>query len=1837
MIFLAGSVSADGYMVEFEGDSVTESSIASSEARSQVREVQADFRDYIEREDLSVSIRNSYTDVFNGMSIEVNRSPVIERISQLDYVEDVRLERNYSAKLDMSVPKIGAPETWKRQVSGVNLTGEDVNIAILDTGVAYNHSALGSCTTREFKDGECQKVRTGYDFHNSDPDPMDNGGHGTHVSGTSAGNGSLKGVAPDASIDAYKVLGVEYGSTGDIVAGIEAAYKNGSDIISMSLGGGGNPDDDLSVASDNAAEAGVLVVAAAGNNEAYETIGSPGTSLQALTVGAVDLNDDIASFSSRGPVFYNSTIFTKPEIVAPGTAICAPYISDSSFCESGNYASLQGTSMATPHVSGAAAILRQKYPVKTEDEIKSLLTLSADPTGHDVFTTGAGRLNVSRAVQMGFHANRSVLNLRNVTGTESVRKIEFTNMEDSSRTLMLNGTGAEQYEGDENASVFEDMKIELSPGESRTLELVFDVSSVSGYFSGRINITDDTSGYMIPYSFGKYNAHRFTAINHSDIVGGTQAEVNFSIRKVEYNTTVRLYSEDGGRSTVWENSSNTSGSFDASLIPGQNRLNLSVQRTGYPSTAINRSFEIISDNESPDMNVSFAPEILNSSSDPVKFDINVSDNYGVERFNFFGNSSGNWELEKTDRFYGSQENCSDIWGDCSKPPEEEQNTFGQCSPGSSNFESVNSLQARATGGVGDPVMVNTTRGEYGTYYQLAVNRSTGWEVIAEGKSDKMENVSFTPEKEGVYTVRASVSFDSIEGYCANSSAYYDNDDIRISVYNNTNYSQEIQPFGDGMTWFRVQSEDKVSNRANYTDHLKVNKAPRLSTELNRTIYENNDTLFMNYTSQDPESDDYSVYLNYSGPGSNLSKQISGGNTSFQIGKGFGQGNLSIKAQDYRGAFNYSNSTIYLSENVSPVLGLDEPASQVHLRNTSFEPSYSASDNYRLSNYSLYTNQSGEWKKNITGGDELDWSNQSYNGALKYGIRASDFFGNSMMVNGTLRVRELQTERNLTLSSARHEIIDPYSVMINRSGWNYTPLLDVNREKLELVGQESFEGDSSFNNKSFSRTNLSVDGNYSVKGTGDSPFIELNFSSNTSTLLSYEYRSDQSGTVSVEGGNGNYLFRTGDYWRTDSLVVEPGKKTVRWQAGSDAEFYLDNVSLSSFNRKKTFDFTPQRIGNYSFTYTNRRTGETVNRTYYANATDASGNLMPAVIPEKSVRNLTFSTDLTGASNFSVDAETGEVNGIWTEKIQRTDYGSGEPFNATVATIKVENLSQGRRDVEVNMTAVNEVNYTVTRQLEVTPYINMTTYVEDSRGEKASANLSYGSDIDPLVEFTVDGNDTRKLSNLSQFQGYQVAFQVNNTEEYFALVTERFSNITENQTFIYDSFRDVSDGDYRFDLVAYADYSETSKIQEFVYGDRTGTLINQTAYRCLRFNTDSRSCEDSWSEVELYDEGYINGSIAEAEALAYGEKQEQPPDDGGDDSGSDSGSDSGGSDSDGSDSGGSGGGGFTPRPDPDPEMEVNRNSSGVKVTAMDVEGSREVEIDTSGVTKINFTGEAEDAEVTVSSTQEPEIQNKEVHSAVEINTSEDLGATIGFTVSRDWFDDRNVAPENTSLHRYDGEWQELETRIKENRTAEVEFRADTPGFSRFAVAADSESGCETGSFPAVQDGSCTVYTNRCELPDEAREVESCSIWEDRNEAEDLVEQVESEVESSEAQQKIGEAIEALERDEYDIAVQKATEARNIEQQRQSGSIIAPIIALLVVGGLIGGGLLGYRIYTRKQTIRKLEELSELVRLEIQKGGVDDSRKVLKVLQRAEKDVENGDYDSASERLNEITRHL
>ncbi|PIP46562.1 MAG: hypothetical protein COX15_00315 [Candidatus Colwellbacteria bacterium CG23_combo_of_CG06-09_8_20_14_all_42_19] len=266
-------------------------------------------------------------------------------------------------------------------------TGVGRKVVVLDTGYNYNHPELSS------------SYLGGNDFVNDDDDPMDDNGHGSHVSGIITADGiddpKAKGVAPDTGIIAGKVLDQNgSGYFSDVVAGIYWAVDNfDADAINMSLGTGrpyvykgfcNNVLPDLTKAVKYAVDKNVTVVVAAGNS-GNSGVSIPGCISYSTTVGAVNSSDKVASFSGRGNAL---------DITAPGVSIYSTVLGSA-------YATWSGTSMATPMVSGVVALMKYAHPEYSQSQVENKLFSTAKDLGKAGKDKdyGWGRVRADLAVQ----------------------------------------------------------------------------------------------------------------------------------------------------------------------------------------------------------------------------------------------------------------------------------------------------------------------------------------------------------------------------------------------------------------------------------------------------------------------------------------------------------------------------------------------------------------------------------------------------------------------------------------------------------------------------------------------------------------------------------------------------------------------------------------------------------------------------------------------------------------------------------------------------------------------------------------------------------------------------------------------------------------------------------------------------------------------------------------------------------------------------------------------------------------------------------------------------------------------------------------------------------------------------------------------------------------------------------------------------------------------------------------------------------------------------------------------------------------------------------------------
>ncbi len=417
-------------------------------------------------------------------------------------ISAVQLDRKVRVALDQSTVQVGAPIAWQH-----GLTGAGTTVAVVDTGIDAEHPDLAG------------KTVAAADF-SGEGDVVDRNGHGTHVASIVAGTGAAsggryKGVAPDAKLVVAKVFDASgEGDTAQVMAGIDWVVAQGAKIVNLSLGAGVSDGyDPLSQQLDTlSAEKGTLFVVAAGNaGPGDRTVTTPGAAASALTVGALDRDNSLAWFSSRGPRLRDAAV--KPEIAAPGVGIAAARAAGTELGEPVDdfYTRLSGTSMATPHVAGAAAILLQQQPGLSGEALKNELVSTAKDVGLRWYEQGSGLLDIARAVtqESSGTAVASFGRTERTAAARVVRTLTYANTGDQPLDLTLK---LQVRPWDDKAAPLPGMKLSgttlsVPPKSTKSVELSEDPNDgTAGVYGGSVLATTADGSDAVRTAVSAYNA-----------------------------------------------------------------------------------------------------------------------------------------------------------------------------------------------------------------------------------------------------------------------------------------------------------------------------------------------------------------------------------------------------------------------------------------------------------------------------------------------------------------------------------------------------------------------------------------------------------------------------------------------------------------------------------------------------------------------------------------------------------------------------------------------------------------------------------------------------------------------------------------------------------------------------------------------------------------------------------------------------------------------------------------------------------------------------------------------------------------------------------------------------------------------------------------------------------------------------------------------------------------------------------------------------------------------------------------------------------------------------------
>jgi subtilisin family serine protease len=493
-----------------------------------------------------------------------------------DGVTKIWLDGKREISLDASVPQIGAPAAWAAGQDGTGVT-----VAVLDTGIDATHPDLKG------------KIVEAQNFTDA-ADTDDLVGHGTHVASTVAGSGGkFRGVAPGASLLIGKVCATRNCSDSAILAGMEWAAPRAR-VINMSLGATDFPGIDPIEAAVNTltAQTGALFVVAAGNDGRDSNVGSPATADAALAVGAVDKQDNLATFSNRGPRVDGAI---KPDITAPGVGIVAALAAHSDYppASTPGYTQLNGTSMATPHVAGAAALLAQQNPKFVAGELKATLMGSAKPNpALNVFAQGAGRVDVAGAIKTTVQPGPVSLALGSQPWPADddvpiVKTVTYRNTGTTAVTLDLSAQVTAPDGKPAPAGMFtaNPSRITVPASGSADVVLTADtrVPSATGVFTGALTATGDQS-VRVPLTVTKGHESRTLTIRHIDRAGAPASTYETSVVGVDHQ--------------IYQVPFNASGTVSIRVRPGRYHIQSTViSPDGSSTLLVQPSFTVTGDSE----------------------------------------------------------------------------------------------------------------------------------------------------------------------------------------------------------------------------------------------------------------------------------------------------------------------------------------------------------------------------------------------------------------------------------------------------------------------------------------------------------------------------------------------------------------------------------------------------------------------------------------------------------------------------------------------------------------------------------------------------------------------------------------------------------------------------------------------------------------------------------------------------------------------------------------------------------------------------------------------------------------------------------------------------------------------------------------------------------------------------------------------------------------------------------------------------------------------------------------------------------------------------------------
>jgi subtilisin family serine protease len=896
----------------------------------------------------------SYLSV-NGFSGKATQAGISALLADPN-VESIRASRTFRTMLDVSVPLVNATALWNTSINGQNINGTGRTVCIIDTGVNYAHPDFGSCTLDQIGNSTCAKIAGGYDFVNGDNDSMDSDdghggtaalGHGTHVSGIVGSiDGTYAGMAPGARIAMAKVCDSNNTcSEANMISGIEWCINNSAlyniSAISISLGSSDcltgscdgkacdNDDSPAMVAILRSAyNANIPVMAASGNENLGSSsnvsgISSPACISTVISVGATDDSDVLASLGNRDRTL---------DMLAPGVNIEATDYA-------GTHTLKSGTSMATPHVSGAAALLNQFFRQKYSRAPTSFETDAILKTGGKSVTDTAGRINLTypRLNALGSSLDKGIIST--TTGakpfyTKSSNPSNSTCYRNMAQSLICNTTWLVNATGDSGVySFFVIYSANATDQGGAQMEF-------GRFYSGTYNISIDNIGPNV--SLVSPNSGNFSS--SANLTLTFNATDDFDI-----NISCTLYVDAASRGT-FAMQNGTSNDYSSNYSNGFHRWNVSCADDALTSVSSEtRNFTV--DLINPMITI-VSPSTAYYGTGSVLINISANDT-NKDKTWFFTNGTANitYTVPVTLNFSDGMYNMTAYVNDSAGRTNTTNRTFivdttaptisfADPTPNSSAYATKSYVAINAS--ASDANFANITIRIY--------NSTGGLRNSSFSNSSSTLFANFTGLSNGVYYFNATV---------------YD----RVGLYNFTETRNVTVDFTGPAISFASPSDNTSSLSR---DYISANVSAPGADLANMTIYLYNATSLLNFTN----STSSPLFANFSGLGNGIYY-------------------VNATAFDNAGNLNKTETRTITLDTAAPGVALGAPANGSFTSLASVNTSFTAVDAL-AANTSCRLYVDGTIRANITAANNTLMS-QLYNytaGTHNWSVNCTDFANNT---------------------------------------------------------------------------------------------------------------------------------------------------------------------------------------------------------------------------------------------------------------------------------------------------------------------------------------------------------------------------------------------------------------------------------------------------------------------------------------------------------------------------------------------------------------------------------------------------------------------------------------------------------------------------------------------------------------------------------------------------------------------------------------------------------------------------------------------------------------------------